>query len=172
VKSYLGFYRQLIQSGLMESLDLDETRQHMMQFVLEQSMTQVLQRLTREEHPDSGRGAGHAQFENNPTSRRQNQLNDFDEFTRVIDSHMGPISYQSEGTTFTLSNIQLGSPHNPMAEGELALGYVSAQPSLMPAPFSQRLYGLPPQDDVATFKLVDDHVILPAWHDTSFAFPD
>ena len=156
----------------MESLDLDATRQHMMQFVLEQSMTQVLQRLAREEHPDSGRGAGHAQFENDPTSRSQNQRNDSDEFTRVIDSHMGLITYQSEGTTFALSNIQLGSPHSPMAEAELALGYVSAQPSLMPAPLVQGLYGLPPQDDVGTSKLVDDRVFLPAWHDTSFAFTD
>jgi len=89
VKSYLGFYRHEIQSGLLLALNLDEGGRQAVQFVLEHSMTLVLRLLAQENvlatEPQDRKPA---QIEDILAPTNPTQLDDCNDFSRVIGSYM------------------------------------------------------------------------------------
>ena len=84
----------------METLDLDEGRQQAVNYVFEQTMTQVLQHLARERallrngaiHNSTQAAIHHAKMS-------QNLLNESNEFTHTIDGYVSQALYILEGTT-------------------------------------------------------------------------
>jgi hypothetical protein len=172
VRIYLDFFHQLVQSNLMQALNLDTAGQIAVNIVLEQSATQVLRQLAIDRQLSPERRNGElAQIDG--TASREAGIHSYDPygFRPVIDRHLNQISNTMESTRIGPSQTQaqlIPSSINIQAVENASLReHMSSEHSLMSAPLAQNISEYSWIDNLDLSKNISQD-IPPSWEDSSW----